>query len=117
MNEFHELVLFMADMQPSRTVFPGAYICKENYIRLALNVPEEELEGAVVQIGLKEPEVGVCWIKSEARKGWDLLVESTQELLKAGYPGCLGCGGPNSETPWDEYKSRTRIAQELKKAN
>ena len=29
-------------------------------------------------------------------------------LLEAGYPGCLGCGGPGLEDPWDEEAWRSR---------
>ena len=29
-------------------------------------------------------------------------------LVEAGYPGCLGCGGPGLEAPWDELAWRTR---------
>ena len=30
------------------------------------------------------------------------------DLVDAGYPGCLGCGGPGLEAPWDELAWRTR---------
>lgn len=30
------------------------------------------------------------------------------ELVEAGYPGCLGCGGPGLEAPWDELTWRSR---------
>ena len=29
-------------------------------------------------------------------------------LIEAGYPGCLGCGGPGLEDPWDEEAWRSR---------
>ncbi len=29
-------------------------------------------------------------------------------LLEAGYPGCLGCGGPGLEDSWDEEAWRSR---------
>jgi hypothetical protein len=29
-------------------------------------------------------------------------------LVEAGYPGCLGCGGPGLEAPWDELAWRNR---------
>ena len=32
-----------------------------------------------------------------------------RELLEAGYPGCIGCGGPNSELPWNEVKNRANL--------
>ena len=33
-----------------------------------------------------------------------------QTLIEAGYPGCLGCGGPGLEDPWDEEAWRSRQA-------
>lgn len=115
MSEFHKTVLHMADMQPSRTEFPTASLSEKGSIILSLHESEEELEGTVVYIGQDEPDQGVCWIKSDPQEGWNLLLEASRELLKAGYPGCLGCGGPNAEIPWNEKDSRTRIKKDLEK--
>ncbi|MBT61072.1 MAG: hypothetical protein CMA63_05930 [Euryarchaeota archaeon] len=99
----------MADSQPSRTVFPSVTYGGNATVQLILLSPEESLSGTVVFIGMKEPKKNTCWIKKDVVEGWKLLMETTHELLKAGYPGCLGCGGPHSELPWDEEKSRQRI--------
>lgn len=36
------------------------------------------------------------------------VVAMALSLLEAGYPGCLGCGGPGLEAPWDEEAWRSR---------
>ena len=58
--------------------------------------PEIDLTDTIVVIGMIEPDEKVCWIESEIIQGWKWLLESCQDLLEAGYPGCVGCGGPNS---------------------
>ena len=40
---------------------------------------------------------------------WDELDKIIRELIHAGYPGCVGCGGPGSEEAWDENKNREYI--------
>mgnify|MGYP001186650369 FL=1 len=41
----------------------------------------------------------------------DLIDESIQRLIQAGYPGCVGCGGEDALEPWDEFASRVRLSQ------
>lgn len=60
-------------------------------------------------IGNNEPAMETCWIKSESNeigKLWNDLSEVAMHLARAGYPGCLGCGGPGSDEIWDENVSR-----------
>ena len=40
---------------------------------------------------------------------WNYLEKIIRELIEAGYPGCVGCGGPGSEEVWDEIKNREYI--------
>lgn len=35
------------------------------------------------------------------------VLEMAHDLVDAGYPGCLGCGGPGLEDPWDEVHWRS----------
>ncbi len=61
------------------------------------------------QIGKIEPAMETCWIRSESNeieKLWEELSDVAMKLARAGYPGCLGCGGPGSEEIWDENVSR-----------
>jgi len=37
---------------------------------------------------------------------WKNLREKIVELGNAGYPGCIGCGGPGAKEVWDEASSR-----------
>ena len=39
----------------------------------------------------------------------DRILEIIRELIDAGYPGCVGCGGPGSEEVWDEIQNREYI--------
>ena len=40
---------------------------------------------------------------------WDALENMIRELIIAGYPGCVGCGGPGAEEVWDEVENRRYI--------
>ncbi len=40
---------------------------------------------------------------------WDALENMIRELIIAGYPGCVGCGGPGAEEVWDEDQNRQYI--------
>ena len=100
------LVLSMGDAQPSRLTFPILKPHNQPSIDVSLLAPEENLSGLVVRLGQHEPEPETCWIPMDVAESWSVVNEACIELLAAGYPGCLGCGGPNSERPWDELKSR-----------
>ena len=66
-------------------------------------------ESLVAYIGLTEPEINVRWVKMNIDEGWGEILIACRELLEAGYPGCIGCGGPNSELPWNEAKNRANL--------
>ena len=87
-------------------IFPKHKIIESNHIAISLNEPEGELYGELVVIGLEEPSENVCWIETPVEKGWKWLLEACEQLLLAGYPGCLGCGGANSEMLWNEKSFR-----------
>lgn len=40
---------------------------------------------------------------------WRHLERIIVELIDAGYPGCVACGGPGAEEEWDENKNRDYI--------
>ena len=46
---------------------------------------------------------------NDLSKTWNSLENITLELIHAGYPGCIGCGGPGAEEVWDENKNRDYI--------
>ena len=65
----------------------------------------------IARIGGREPSLGACWIPDTGEgvgNLWFRFIENVSDLLIAGYPGCVGCGGPGSEGIWDETASRAR---------
>tara|TARA_Y100001970_G_scaffold273877_1_gene372686 strand:+ start:1752 stop:2138 length:387 start_codon:yes stop_codon:yes gene_type:complete len=58
--------------------------------------------------GVVAPEIETCWVKPSDRieDMWEGFSGVAIHLARAGYPGCLGCGGPGSEEIWDEKSSR-----------
>ena len=57
-------------------------------------------------IGMKEPNISQVWIPMENNVGFSELIEQVLKLASAGYPGCVGCGGPDAEEMWDEKSIR-----------
>ena len=69
-----------------------------------------EVEGLSL-IGGEEPSTIICWIPTTAdnlHSLWQRWTVQIHDLMTAGYPGCVGCGGPGSEGIWDETASRAR---------
>ena len=79
--------------------------------RVSRGAPNQiEVEGLSL-IGGDEPNSTVCWIPStpeNLQSVWNRWVVQIHDLMTAGYPGCVGCGGPGSEGIWDETASRAR---------
>ncbi len=98
-----KMILELGEKQPSRLSFP--IITESELISIEMIAEEEELAGTIIQISLDEPELEIVWIYGEGDLWLDIL-NSCDELLSAGYPGCIGCGGPNSEEKWDEFNHR-----------
>ena len=107
-TEYHsitnEMILGLGEKQPSRLTFPQ--ISEGTCIIVEMLTLEEELDGVIMQISHNEPNSDIVWIKGDNDLWLDIL-DACDELLSAGYPGCLGCGGPNSEQKWDELNQRT----------
>ena len=106
-NQADELILAMADAQPSKLEFPQI----ETHELDSVDVygPEDtSLARHSIRLGVSEPSPDTCWIPLEATIAWGHVLSACHELLVAGYPGCVGCGGPNSEDPWDEHQSRQK---------
>ena len=59
-----------------------------------------ECSGNNFNIGGEEKSEEYCWVKSHKSvtgEPWGDFVNMVLELAVAGYPGCIGCGGPGSE--------------------
>ena len=61
---------------------------------------------------LNEPELTTVWLPMSPSAAWDAISKVSDDLLQAGYPGCLGCGGPHTEGDWDEAASRRNMLNE-----
>jgi len=57
-------------------------------------------------IGIEAPADSEVWVPLDLQTGFDILIEEVIALASAGYPACAGCGGSDSETPWDELAIR-----------
>jgi len=70
-----------------------------------------------IMIGLiseKEPEdIGCLWIPSGAQKFWKDFERRILHLVEAGYPGCIGCGGPGKDNEWNEEENRMEFRKEI----
>ena len=101
LNEALELSLSISDGIPKMIREPTVSIGSENQI---------EVEG-LSQLGGEEPSLSICWVPTttfDLEKIWSLWTQQIRDLMSAGYPGCVGCGGPGSEGKWDETASRAR---------
>ena len=58
------------------------------------------------KIGGDEPPENVCWVPNAT---WGDFKSQVLELLEAGYPGCVGCGGPGAEGEWNEQARRIKM--------
>ena len=105
-SNLDQLLLEMGDAQPSRLEFPSTLEHDLETIDFSLANPVEGLSEHVVRVGELEPEADTCWVPWSLDEAWPTVLEACLDLLAAGYPGCVGCGGPNSEKPWNEKRSR-----------
>lgn len=108
-NDFERIILEIGDYQPAKVQFPSFDTSSRNDVCIYDRNQENGDLRLIGYIGMEEPEPEVRWIKMSMHDGWREVVSACHELHVAGYPGCIGCGGPNSELPWDEYKSRSRL--------
>ena len=103
----HHMNARLGDVQPSRTRFPSYESTSEPRISLRSPMNDQTL----AQCSMEEPSIDVVWLPMETRDGWAALWAVSVDLLDAGYPGCLGCGGPHTEGEWDERGSRQNMGQ------
>ena len=97
-----ELILKISDKVPSKISFPKLAYIESHEILL-------ECLGNNFYIGEEEKSEEYCWVKSHKSNtgdSWGDFSAMVLELAMAGYPGCIGCGGPGSEEIWDESRSR-----------
>ena len=98
----HDLGIRLGDVQPSRTMFPAFADHEREEILVSTTSPLQTL----AICGRHEPSIDILWLPMIPTEAWETIASMTNDLLNAGYPGCLGCGGPQSEQPWNETQSR-----------
>lgn len=99
----------ISDHIPQRANFPEHVISKESTIQIV-----EKSEGnnnLIIQIGMIEPDIDVCWVQMTKQVGFNAVFQSCLQLLDAGYPGCIGCDDSIQEGRWDERKFRISQGQ------
>lgn len=101
-----ELGLRLADVQPARTMFPSFVLEEGDGIQLM----ETCSAAPLASCSLDEPDVTTVWIPMPPSLAWEAISKICDDLLRAGYPGCLGCGGPHTEGEWDEVSSRQNMS-------
>ena len=102
------LGLRLADVQPARTTFPAFVSNTEGDIQLV----DPASSVVLAQCSLEEPELTTVWLPMSPSTAWEVVSKVSDDLLQAGYPGCLGCGGPHTEGDWDEATSRRNMLNE-----
>ena len=102
------LGLRLADVQPARTTFPAFVSHLEGDIELV----DPASSVVLAQCSLEEPELTTVWLPMSPATAWEVVSKVSDDLLQAGYPGCLGCGGPHTEGDWDEATSRRNMVNE-----
>lgn len=102
-----ELILAIADAQPSKLEFPKLMVHGLDLVDVHRGAMEGQSSHSI-RLGPTEPDHETCWIPYPTLTAWNHVMDACRELLLAGYPGCVGCGGPNSEDPWDELQSRKK---------
>ena len=90
------LVQKISDNVPSKLDLPDVTIGELRVVGLA-------------QIGGMKPGMEICWVPDSNFSDFE---EQVLDLLEAGYPGCIGCGGPGSEGEWNEPLRRAEIEAE-----
>ena len=90
-----DIVQMIADNVPSKLDLPKVVNGELAIVGLA-------------QIGGIEPPLDICWVPN---CGWSEFAEQVLDLLDAGYPGCIGCGGPGAEEEWNEEIRRGQFLE------
>lgn len=91
-----DLVQKISDKVPSKLDLPDV-------------ITGELLVVGLAQIGGIKPDMEICWVPDSNFSDFE---EQVLDLLEAGYPGCIGCGGPGSEGEWNEPLRRAEIEAE-----
>jgi len=92
-KEAWTLIQSISDHIPSKTSLPSVVEGEFKIIEMAY-------------FGVEEPHDEICWVPL---CNWTDFFEQVTDLLEAGYPGCIGCGGPGAEGEWNESFRRSQF--------
>jgi hypothetical protein len=106
-HEVNELNLIMSDKLPARMIFPEFELVEGDVLRF-IDASEQK---TVAEVTFQSPEMSVVWLPMETTEAWNALKSTCLDLLEAGYPGCVGCAGPEAEWDWDEANHRREMVK------
>ena len=103
LSSAHELVRAIAQANPAQLSLPEVVESSSNLILDAEN-------GTPLVTWSKTADLSALLFQNIGRHSVGItdVFSMTYGLVEAGYPGCLGCGGPGLEAPWDELAWRSR---------
>ena len=101
-NQILSLHIFFNDKAPSQYSEISHIIDVDDKISLYYN------DVLIGQIGGQQPStISSVYIPTDdINDTWNIIDRIIRELIMAGYPGCIGCGGPGAEVEWDEKSHR-----------
>ena len=103
MGQARNLVSAIAEADPARLALPELQPASSYTVRDA-----DDGTGLVCWAN-NAPEDSLLFLTSRPNAvSFEHVISMAHDLVEAGYPGCLGCGGPGLEAPWDELAWRTR---------
>ena len=79
---------------------------KDLFIRLNQVIEGDFNIVGIAYFGKDQPSLETCWVPNCT---WDEFKIQVLDLLEAGYPGCVGCGGPGAEEEWNEQSRRRQF--------
>ena len=103
-NDITHLCNLISEKIPQRSTFPSHEHTNSDEIWIYDNTNDEPYP--IAYIGLSEPHTDVCWIELKIDQGFFSVLESCEQLLNAGYPGCVGCDNSLPEGRWNENTFR-----------
>ena len=103
-NDITQLCNLISEKIPQRSTFPSHEHTNCDEICIYDNTNDEPYP--IAYIGLSEPDNNVCWIELKIDQGFFSMLESCEQLLNAGYPGCVGCDNSLPEGRWNEKTFR-----------
>jgi hypothetical protein len=105
------LVSFMVEKLPARLSLPVVAVNGHKGPKSISLLPIEIFSNnqLIARLSGPPPQTSTCWVPGDYAELWVVFVEHVEDLLDAGYPGCVGCAGPGAEGEWDEISQRAKF--------